>query len=232
MTKKNRCPDHDALVALAENRLDESERNLLITHNIECQECAGLTERLLADATPPVEDPAWGAVAQRLDERFHSFLASRQYDRSGQSRRAKPTTGREHTRIPFRWAFAFACSVILAFTAGMAVHSRLTPEDIVSARAASMDVTRSSQEAVPAAHSVSGSLVISFFIPVRVGARYEAAVVGPSNEVLMGPSTIYSYDELGHFTLVCKETRGALRGARLLVKETGVAGGAEYDWPL
>jgi hypothetical protein len=100
-----------------------------------------------------------------------------------------------------------------------------------SAKILQLNATRSESVNAIAPTERDKVFILSFFVPVRIGPRYSAAIVDGFGKIILEQANMSSYDGQGNFYLVCD--RRSFTGGRhvLVVKESG-GDSREFQFPF
>jgi hypothetical protein len=229
--KGDLCPDSRSLADYASGALDKAETHRLDRHIAICGICGSLMERLQAFDSDEKPGPVWAGVSGRMEARFGQFLQEQQ----------NPVKPRERSRFrKLLWnpIPAYAVMLALIYPAWLGLSSsRAKPfpgRQLESVRLIRLDATRSAQAPVAASSNGAGLATLSFFVPVRDGFQYRAAILDHNGKPITEPVSIQSYDEKGNFLIVCPELGRQPDGVTLQVAEYGASGERlrEFSFPF
>jgi anti-sigma factor RsiW len=215
------CPESRFLDDYASGELDETETDRLDKHIAACDTCGSLMERLRAFDSHEKPGPEWAGVSGRMEARFGQFLHE------------QGNAGKPRERSGFRKFFgnpipAYAVMLALIYPAWLGISGsrakQAPPRALEGARLIRLDATRSAQAAVGAGSNGTGLLTLSFFVPVRAGFQYRAAILDHDGKPIAGPVSIQSNDGQGDFVVVCPEIGPHPEGVTLQVTEYGGSG--------
>ena len=219
------CPDSRFLADYASGELDDTEANRLDKHIAVCGICGSLMERLQAFDSDENSDenagPVWAGVSRRMEARFGQFLREQ----------GNPVKRRERSRFrKFLWnpIPAYAVMLALIYPAWLGISglraTRTPVPGLESARLIRLDATRSAQAPVAAVSGGAGLPTLSFFVPVRDGFQYRAAILDHDGKPMAGPISIQSYDGQGNFLIPWPEIGRHPEGVTLQIAEYGAGG--------
>ena len=216
--KSDLCADSRFLANYASGELDEAEANRLDKHIAGCGVCGSLIDRLTAFDSDENANagPGWAAVSGRMEARFEQFLHEQ----------GNPVKPRERSRFRrFLWnpIPAYAVMLALVYPAWLGMSGgRAKPipvRTLENARLIRLDATRSAQSPVDA-----GLPTLSFFVPVREGFQYRAAILDHDGKRIAGPISIQSYDGQGNFLIPWPEIGRHPEGVTLQIIGYGAGG--------
>jgi anti-sigma factor RsiW len=221
--KNDLCPESRFLGDYASGELDETEANRLDKHVAACDICGSLMERLRAFDSDENSSagPEWVGVSGRMEARFGQFLREQ----------GNPVKTHERSRFRrFLWnpIPAYAVMLALVYPAWLGLsnsHAKpIPPRRMENVRLIRLDATRSAQAAVAAVSDGTGLPMLSFFVPVRDGFQYRAAILDHDGKAITEPVSIQSNDGQGNFVVVCPEIGRHPEGVTLQVTEYGAGG--------
>ncbi len=213
------CPDSRFLADYASGELDETEANRLDKHIAACGICGSLMERLRAfDSDESLNGgPEWAGVSGRMEARFGQFL---------REQGTTPVKPRERWRFrKFLWnpIPAYAVMLALVYPAWLGISGsragQIPAKPMESLRLIRLDATRSAEAPVAA-----GLPALSFFVPVRDGFQYRAAILDHDGKSIAGPISIQSYDGQGNFLIPWPEIGRHPEGVTLQIIGYGAGG--------
>jgi len=214
------CPDSKFLADYASGELDETEANRLDKHIATCEICGDTVERLRAfdsdeelNETPGAE---WAGVSGRMEARFEQFLRE-------QGNAVKPRERSRFRRFLWNPVPAYAVMLALIYPAWLGISGsragQIPAKPLESARLIRLDATRSAEAPVAA-----GLPALSFFVPVRDGFQYRAAILDHDGKSIAGPISIQSYDGQGNFLIPWPEIGRHPEGVTLQIIGYGAGG--------
>ena len=220
---KGECPNAERLAKFLSGELAEEDSEKITRHVAACGVCDSLLERMRW-----FDDPeAWREVDNRLTERFHSFL--------GRQRRSVFSVLR-HAWLAYLIVLLLIYPAYRGLVPAPAKNEASTAPasrvpGLESAKILQLDATRSEGVSAIAPTERDKVFILSFFLPIRTGLRYSAAIVDGFNKIIAAQPEISSYDGQGNFYLVCD--RHVFTGGRyvLIVKESG-GDSREFRFPF
>jgi hypothetical protein len=194
------CPSAEVLLGYAHGRLTAADRARVQAHVVTCGEC-----ELLAQSLRTLEEPDWNRVevSLRPEKRFRFVRWM-----------WGPVPG---------YVLAVVLAVVLVVQRKPTVAERPTPPtnpklDVASLVHLAPD-ERGAGDVPRVAPGSVGSVVFTFFIPVRTGATYSAGIVDSQGNAVLRAVEIRSAD--GQFFVSCPGSVIQPGSYRLLVTEVG-----------
>jgi hypothetical protein len=199
-TASGDCPQADVLFDYAHGRLTPADRERVTAHVVTCGEC-----ELLALSLRSLEEPDWDKLGPL------------------------PLRRKRFRFVRWIWNPIPAYALALVLAAVLVIRERPRPAErpappptprLDGASLVHLAPDQRGSAAVPqVVPTLSGSVVFTFYIPVRLGATYSAQILDSHGNVVLLPAEIQSAD--GQFFVSCPA--GAIRPGsyRLLVTESG-----------
>ena len=202
------CPKAETLFAYAHDQLKASERDRIAAHCLACGEC-----ELMSASFRSLDPPDW--------------------------ERVESAAGRRTPQPPKRFGFPaklwspLPAYVLALLLAGLLITQKTpapierpvesaTPETMSAAYPARLIPDERGAAAPPRVKpGPSGSLLFTFFIPVRSGANYTAELTDSQGHPLLNRVEIQSTDSIGQFFLSCPARALSPGHYELVVTEFG-----------
>ena len=201
------CPGTETLFVYAHDRLNPPERDRVAAHCLACGEC-----ELMASSFRSLDPPNWGKIESAL-----GTWKTPSWRRSGLS------------RIFWNPVSGYALALLLA---GVIITQKrpmpgerpvesATPEMFAASPVRLIPDERGAAAPPRVKRGRGGSVLFTFFIPVRAGAKYKAELTDSEGHPVLSRVEIQSVDGIGQYFLSCPVRALRPGGYQLLITESG-----------